>query len=212
MITWWNSFNLIGSTAVTAPAGVAIAVWLAASNHWRLALNWACWYGCGMAIVVLSKLAFLGWGLGLPVLEFAGFSGHAMRAAAVFPVAFYVALYGAGVPARRAGVAGGVALALLISAGRCVTHFHSVSEAVGGSLLGFAVAAGFIRGAGEVGQFVVSRALVLISVTGLILVTPKVEPVPTEQLLTRFALYLTGRDRPFYRNDWHVEHRRTQLR
>jgi hypothetical protein len=134
-----------------------------------------------------------------------------MRAAAVFPVAFYVALYGAGVPARRAGVAAGVVLALLISAGRCVTHFHSVSEAVGGSLLGLAVAAGFIRGAGEVGQFVVSRALVLISVTALMLVTPKVEPVPTEQLLTRFALYLTGRDRPFYRNDWHVEHRRTQV-
>jgi hypothetical protein len=212
MIMWWNSFNLIGSTAVTAPAGVAIAVWLIASNRWRLALHWACWYGGGMLIVVLSKLAFLGWGLGVPALEFAGFSGHAMRAAAVFPIAFYVALYGAGAPVRRAGVGAGIILALLISVGRCVTHFHSVSEAVGGSLLGLAVAGGFIRGAGEVGQFVVSRALVLATVCALLLVTPKVEPVPTEQLLTRFALFLTGRDRPYYRNDWHVEHRHPKLR
>src|ERR1700712_3928195 len=143
MITWWNLLNLIGSTAVTAPAGVAIGVWLMASNHWRLALNWAYWYGGGMAVVVLTKLAFLGWGLGIPALEFAGFSGHAMRAAAVFPVACYVGLYGAGVRWRRAGICFGVILALLISVGRCMTHFHSVSEAVGGSLLGLVVAFGF---------------------------------------------------------------------
>ncbi|HAT33935.1 MAG TPA: membrane-associated phospholipid phosphatase [Janthinobacterium sp.] len=197
--------------AVMAPTGVAIALWLAAGKCWRLALNWCLLFGGGMAVVVLTKVAFIGWGIGVSSVELAGFSGHAMRAAAIFPVAFFVLLKNAGPRARVAGVAAGVVLAVLIAIARVVVHAHSVSEVVTGCLLGLAVAFAFIWHARAVREVVVSRVLIALSLCGL-LFTPTVEPVPTEQWMQQLALYLSGHERPFQRGDWKVTQRPPSFR
>lgn len=198
---WWQNLSLLGSLVVTGPIGVAIAVWLLAGNSWRLTLAWCLLFGIGMAAVVLTKVAFIGWGVGVESVEFAGFSGHAMRAAAVFPVAFFLAARHAGAPARNWALAAGVALAILIAVSRVFVQAHSVSEAVTGCILGLAVAAGFVWFASTEGHLALSRVLVALCIPVLV-IAPRVEPVPTEMWVTRLALMLSGRERPYTRHMW----------
>ena len=101
MMMWWHWLSVIGSLAVTGPIGVAIMVWLLAGKSWRLTFIWLVLFGTGMALVIVTKMAFVGWGLGVESIDFAGFSGHAMRAAAVFPVAGYLTTRSSSLRARR---------------------------------------------------------------------------------------------------------------
>lgn len=188
--------------SVLGPAGVAIAIWLLVSRQWRLVLGWSLWYGGGMLLVVLSKLAFIGWGLGSAEFDFTGFSGHAMRAGAVFPVLMYVVLQRAPRSWRRAGVLFGVAYAVLVAISRVVVHAHSVSEAVSGCVLGLAMAFGFMWQARGAVNFAVSHALALASLALMVLITFKAEPMPTEDWLQKIALRLSGHERVFSRADW----------
>ncbi|MET3131919.1 membrane-associated phospholipid phosphatase [Oxalobacteraceae bacterium GrIS 1.11] len=211
MIKFWTDISLMGSMAVMAPTGIAIALWLMAGKCWRLAFNWCALFGAGMALVVLTKVAFIGWGIGVSSVELAGFSGHAMRAAAILPVALFVLLKNREAPVRKLGVAAGVLFAILIAVARVKVHTHSASEAITGCVLGLAVAFAFIYSAAAVREVVVSRTLVVLSLCALMF-TPKVEPVPTEKWMTQLALYLSGHEQPYERGYWKVTQRRPILR
>ncbi|WP_296001381.1 phosphatase PAP2 family protein [Rugamonas sp.] len=186
---------------MTGPIGVAIAVWLLAGQSWRLTLSWCLLFGAGMALVVLTKVAFIGWGLGVESVEFSGFSGHAMRAAAVFPVACYLGCRQLGASARVWGTLAGIAVAVLISLSRIYVQAHSVSEVVTGTLLGLMVAAAFIWHASTEHHLALSRVLLVLCIP-ILLVAPRLEPVPTEQWMTELALLLSGHDEPFTRDQW----------
>ena len=201
-MTWWNGISFAADMSVMGPAGVAIALWLLVSRQWRLMLSWSLWYGGGLALVVLSKLAFMSWGVGSSALDFTGFSGHAMRAGAVFPVLMYVLLQRAEPRWRNAGVLIGVAFAVLVAISRVVVQAHSVSEAVSGCVLGLALALGFMWNARGVVNFAVSHALALASMVLMVALSFKAEPMPTEQWLQKLAMVLSGHERVFSREDW----------
>ena len=201
-MTWWNGISFAADMSVMGPAGVAIALWLLVSRQWRLVLSWSLWYGGGLALVVLSKLAFMSWGVGSSALDFTGFSGHAMRAGAVFPVLMYVLLQRAEPRWRDAGVLIGVAFAVLVAISRVVVQAHSVSEAVSGCVLGLALALGFMWNARGVVNFAVSHALALASMVLMVVLSFKAEPMPTEQWLQKLAMVLSGHERVFSREDW----------
>jgi membrane-associated phospholipid phosphatase len=201
-MTWWNGISFAADMSVMGPAGVAIALWLLVSLQWRLVLSWSLWYGGGLALVVLSKLAFMSWGVGSSALDFTGFSGHAMRAGAVFPVLMYVLLQRAEPRWRDAGVLVGVAFAVLVAISRVVVQAHSVSEAVSGCVLGLALALGFMWNARGVVNFAVSHALALASMVLMVALSFKAEPMPTEQWLQKLAMLLSGHERVFSREDW----------
>ncbi|MGK5061045.1 phosphatase PAP2 family protein [Janthinobacterium sp. LB3P112] len=201
-MTWWNGISFAADMSVMGPAGVAIALWLLVSRQWRLVLSWSLWYGGGLALVVLSKLAFMSWGVGSSALDFTGFSGHAMRAGAVFPVLMYVLLQRAAPRWRHAGVLVGVAFAVLVAISRVVVHAHSVSEAVSGCVLGLALALGFMWNARGAVNFAVSHALALSSLVLMVVLSFKAEPMPTEQWLQKLAIVLSGHERVFSREDW----------
>ncbi|MDN2705738.1 phosphatase PAP2 family protein [Janthinobacterium sp. SUN100] len=201
-MTWWNGISFAADMSVMGPAGVAIALWLLVSRQWRLVLSWSLWYGGGLVLVVLSKLAFMSWGVGSSALDFTGFSGHAMRAGAVFPVLMYVLLQRAAPRWRHAGVLVGVAFAVLVAISRVVVHAHSVSEAVSGCVLGLALALGFMWSARGAVNIAVSHALALASLVLMVGLSFKAEPMPTEQWLQKLALALSGHERVFSREDW----------
>lgn len=201
-MTWWNGISFAADMAVMGPAGVAIAVWLLVSRQWKLVLRWSLWYGGGLALVVLSKLAFMSWGVGSSTLDFTGFSGHAMRAGAVFPVLMYVLLQRADGRWRHAGVLVGVASAVLVAISRVVVHAHSVSEAASGCVLGLAVALGFMWHARGAVNIAVSHALALASLALMVVLSFKAEPMPTERWLQKLAMVLSGHERVFSRADW----------
>ena len=209
MITWWHSLSVIGSLAVTGPIGIAITVWLLAGKSWRLTAVWLTLFCAGMAIVVITKMAFVGWGIGVASIEFAGFSGHAMRAAAVFPVAGFLVFRSMPKPLPLIAALAGVLLAVLISISRVYVMAHSVSEAVTGCLLGLAVAAGFIWYASTESHLAWSRLLVALCAP-IFMFAPQSQPIPTESWITQAALYISGHDKPYTRAMWHNRQARFQ--
>ena len=204
MMSWWSALSALGGITVTGPLGIAVAVWLLAGRSWRLSLSWCLMFGAGMALVVVTKVAYVGWGIGIPEVKFAGLSGHAMRACAVFPVVFYLAFRRMGSPARDIALGAGVVLALLISFSRVPTLAHSVSEVVLGGAVGFAVAAGFIFHARSEHPATVGRVLLALCIP-VMLVMPFTEPMHTERWVQQLAMQLSGRTAPIERA-WKLGH------
>jgi membrane-associated phospholipid phosphatase len=198
MMSWWHGLSMLGSLPVTGPLGIAIAAWLLAGRSWRLSLSWCLLFGLGMLLVVATKVAWIGWGVGMPDVKFGGLSGHSMRACAVFPVAFYLAFHDADEGARRAAAGLGVALALLVSISRVPVLAHSWSEVVLGALVGLAVSAAFISIAHSPRPQPFGRVMAGVLLP-LLLIVPQVEPLPTERWMTSLALYLSGHEKPFER-------------
>jgi membrane-associated phospholipid phosphatase len=204
MMLLWHALSVVGSLAITGPIGVAIAVWLIAGKSWRMAVVWSLLYGIGMALVVSTKIAFIGWDIGVESVEFTGISGHAMRACAVFPVAFYLAFYSSSHRARVLALAASMVLTLMIAVSRVYTGAHSVSEVITGCMLGYALSAAFIWHARGGNYMVLSRWLAVLCLP-VLLVAPTVEPVPTEEWITKAALHLSGHDRAYAPYKWRAK-------
>ena len=135
----------LGDIALTAPAAAAISTWMVAARAWRLALRWGLLFGCAIAVVAVSKIAFLGWGTGLPALQFRAISGHATGVMALYPVLFYLLLQRCPPALRRLGTVLGVALGVLVAVLLVMLCQHSAAESLAGCALGIAVSLGGIR-------------------------------------------------------------------
>src|SRR3712207_5573099 len=107
-MVWWSHLSALGGLNVTALLALFIAAWLVAARCWRLALAWCLLFGAALALAAGSQMAFIGWGIGIRPLEFTGFSGHATRAAAVFPAALFLLVEREDGRVRRIAVALGV--------------------------------------------------------------------------------------------------------
>ncbi len=200
MISWLGITSL-GSVTVMTPAAAAIAGWLALNRAWTRVLWWCLFFIGTSLLVVATKIAFIGWGLGIQSLDFTGFSGHVMRAAMVAPVLFYLMLQKASSLFRRSGIALGLTFGILIGFSRLEVHAHSVSESVSGWGLGAIVSLGFIWLLSTSPKIKLNRWVVVVSLIGL-LVTPYIPHVPTQSWITQVALYLSGHDRPYIRASW----------
>ncbi|TWI67523.1 PAP2 superfamily protein [Pseudoduganella lurida] len=189
----WKALTALGGVTVTGPLGVAVAVWLLAGRSWRLSLNWMLLFCGGMALVVITKLLWYGWGIGIQAWHFSGLSGHAMRATAVYPVVFFLAFRNARPGYRTLGLAAGVLLAFLISYSRLPVRAHSVSEVVLGGAVGYAVAAAFILGVRGERPAIVTDLLLALCIP-LVIIMPLTKPAPAERWIKQIAMYLTGKD------------------
>jgi membrane-associated phospholipid phosphatase len=218
MFSWYH-LSALGGLNVTALLAVAIAAWLVGARCWRLALAWCLLFGAALMIAAASQMAFLGWGIGVRSLEFTGFSGHATRAAAVFPVALFLLLERRGLrredrrhavrpeaPDRRAGswlhaaVIAGALLAVAVAIARVKVGAHSASEAAAGCLLGLACAALFIARTRVAGDR--SPQPLLLGLLAATVLLPRADPIHSHQWLTAAALKLSGSDRVWLRRDW----------
>jgi membrane-associated phospholipid phosphatase len=203
-MTFWYKITLLGGIDVLGPLALVIALWLVLERQWRMALVWMLLYGGGMALVVASKVAFIGWGYGIQALDFTGLSGHAMRAMCALPVLGWLLLYRAGSPWRYAASGAGLVLGGLISYSRLLLHAHSLSEVLSGGALGLALGIGFLWQLGLAQRFVFNHWLVGVSLLGLVS-TPYAPPTPTHSLIVRLTLKLTGHPRPFVREGWRYD-------
>jgi hypothetical protein len=138
----------LGDVSLTLPAAAAITSLLLAWRAWRAALWWTLLFALGIGAVAASKVAFIGWGTGIPGLDFKALSGHASGATAVYPMLLYLLLHQAGPVGRCAGTAAGMAIGALVVWLLIVQQHHSPAEAVGGYVLGAAISLVAIRRAG----------------------------------------------------------------
>ena len=138
----WSWLVPLGDLQLTVPAAAGIGASLLAAQRWRLACCWYMLFAGAVLLVGANKIAYLGWGIGLPALHFKALSGHATGAGAMLPMLFATVHCWAGNDRRwrAAAFASGVMVALLVSAALIVNREHSVSEALAGSLLGVTVA------------------------------------------------------------------------
>jgi hypothetical protein len=215
-MVWWSHLSALGGLNVTALLALAIAGWLVAARCWRLALAWCVLFGAALLLAGLSQMAFMGWGVGIRSLEFTGFSGHATRAAAVFPVALFLLLERRG--RRRADQSGnvrterrqgrglgaalfaGVLLAVAVAVARVKVGAHSPSEALAGCALGLATAGLFLARLRATRDY--SPRPLLLGLLAAVILLPRADPVNSHQWLTAAALKLSGSDRVWLRNGW----------
>jgi membrane-associated phospholipid phosphatase len=194
----WIPITSLGDSVVTLPAAALILIWLLAGNAWRMAFWWSVLFTAGLLVVLASKVAFIGWGVGSVALDFTGISGHATRATAVLPVIVYLLLQRSSASIRWAGIFLGIGFGVLIGISRVVLNDHSVSEATSGCVLGAVLALAFMWLSRPLPKPSLNRWLIALSLLAL-LPTTHAEPAPTADWMNAVALYLSGRDKPYVR-------------
>lgn len=210
-VSVWISITALGSVGVMGPVALMVAAWLTLGYRWKYAGAWLGLLGVASGLVALSKIAFIGWGIGVRNIDFTGFSGHSLMSTAVLPVAIFVALLPARGAVRALGVAAGLVLGVAVGVSRVVLDAHSISEVVAGCALGAAVALAFtcIAWQAESGKLAptpvaASLAAVVVALHGV--------PVPTQHWITTIALGLSGHERPYVRASWKVKGNRAPER
>jgi membrane-associated phospholipid phosphatase len=199
-MVWWSHLSALGGLNVTALLALGVAAWLVGARSWRLALAWCLVFGAAMLAAAVSQMAFLGWGVGVRSLSFTGFSGHATRAAAVFPVALFLLVERQPRRPRMAAVAIGALLAVGVALARVRIGAHSPSEALAGCMLGLGAAGLFLARARAACDC--SPQPLLLGLLAATILLPVADPLNTHQWLTAAALKLSGRDRVYLRDDW----------
>lgn len=199
-MSFWEALTAMGDANMTLPAALVVAVLLVKSDTTRLAWQWGGLFVATLVVVVVTKLAFLGWGAGIAAINFTGISGHSSRAMTVWPVLVFVLAWTAHGVIRRTAIALGFVLAALICMSRVMLTAHSVSEALVGFAIGFASSWFFIRHAAKFEPKPLDRRL--FPVVGFVLVgCTLLDPAPTKEWMREAAVFLSERNDPFRRTD-----------
>lgn len=204
MIDWlpitlqtWENITSLGSAGLMLPVWVLtwLGVWLARE---RLAAGvWLLTLGVAVALTLISKTLFIGWGIGIAAWDFTGFSGHTLLATSVFPILCSLLLAPQQRQWRWLTAALGLGLAALVAVSRVVLGAHSVSEVVLAWLLGSVVCACTLVALGRIKPF--PRLVGLLPLGLLLLAGHEAPHLPTHEWEVRIALKLSGAERPYTR-------------
>ena len=204
----WSVVTRLGEAQILLPATLALCLWLAWRPRARPLVGW--WLALlavAAFVTTLSKIAFLGWGIGSATLDFTGISGHAMFAAAIYPLLLGAVFAQQPVGWQRVAVGIGVALALLVAVSRVIVGAHSVSEVVAGVAVGGLVSA-WALSRGHLPRARVPALLPLALAIWLGVTPAHAPPSRTHSFVTRLSLALSGRDQAYTRHDLHRAQRR----
>lgn len=198
----WSLISRFGETSLLLPCALLLYLWLRHGGESRAARIWLTCFTAAAATTLLSKLAFMGWGIGMRALDFTGLSGHSMMAAATLPVLLHRFASPRNAWLGWMAALCGFAAAVLIGYSRLMLQVHSVSEVAGGLLTGMGASIAFLwltartprRGAPVLLALAIATLMLALPASGL--------HAPTHAWLEQLATYLSGRERPFRREDW----------
>ena len=208
----WQVVTRLGEAQILLPATLALCLWLAWRPRARPLVGW--WLALlavAAFVTTLSKIAFLGWGIGNATLDFTGVSGHAMFAAAVYPLLLGAVFAQQPIGWQRVAVGIGAALALLVAVSRVMVGAHSVSEVLAGVAVGGLVSA-WALSRGHLPRVRVPVLLPLALAAWLAVTPAHAPPSQTHGWVTQLSLSLSGRDRAFTRLDLQRTQQSTQQR
>jgi membrane-associated phospholipid phosphatase len=133
----WHLLTRLGEMTLLMPAALLAALLLWHDDITRpLAQRWLTWLGVGALLTTATKLAFMGWGVGIAELDFTGVSGHAMFAAAIYPTLAVTLASRLSPLWQRVWLALGVLLAVAVGFSRIEVGAHSISEVIAGLAVG----------------------------------------------------------------------------
>lgn len=197
----WHILSTLGDSRLLLPmAAVLLIVGWRTDTTWHV--HWALALSVVGLIVLVSKLAFLGWGIGVARLDFTGFSGHAAMSAAVWPMVAYLV---AGRSPRWAALLG-FALAAAIGYSRIPLNAHSWSEIGAGLALG-ALGTAWVLGRDKESRLLPAHWVALALFVGgcVPLVLPQLR---THQAVVQLAKTLSGAAKEFDRSAMHGKKKR----
>jgi len=196
---YWQFITHLGSASLLLPFfGVALLeLWV---SHQKSAIYlWIVALSIGVIVTLISKILFLGWGIGVASLNFTGISGHAFLATSIIPIVFYSFSGGLQEKAKNIGFWIGLILSLLVGISRIVLGMHSLSEVVFGWVLGLTVcvfALSAIKYYEQRYSYLHLATMVLLVAVGS--TTPNY--LPTHDLEIKLALTLSGHEKAFTRD------------
>lgn len=186
----WALFTKLADSNFTMPLAALLAIWLAGARAWRPFFLWCLLFGSGILLVVASKIAYIGWGIGIAALDFTGISGHAMRATAIAPALIYILMQKQTPRLQIAGLLCGIGFGIAIGISRLAIHVHSVFEVISGCLLGAFIGLVFVWLIRD-RKVSFDRRLLLIGMLALLPVL-SLKPAPTDSWMEGVARYLGG--------------------
>lgn len=194
-IDYWLVVTHMGTFGLMLPVLAMSSLSLLRSGQAPVVRTWLLALTVAALVVLATKIAFLGWGLGIPALDFTGISGHSMLAAAILPVLFSLPAYGGN---SRYGLIIGLGLSGFVAYSRVVLGAHSPSEALSGFALGMAVSIAAwhkLNVPARASYFTGGAVLCLL----LSFNTQASNYVPTHDLEVGLALMISGRSAPYVR-------------
>jgi len=198
----WSWVTLLGQAEIVVPSAAPAILWLLWSREARQVWVWILPLLGGALLTLASKLAFIGWGLGIAALDFTGISGHALLAAGVYPVLARLLTATAPPAVQRYAVACGYALATLVAVSRVPLGAHSPAEAIAGFVLGTA-AGGWVLWVRPGVRAATPHWLFPAMALGLTMMLVERPPPQTHGLITRLAVQLSHHATPYTRADLH---------
>lgn len=199
----WVAITNLGDSALMLPMVGAVIAWLVAIRAWGVARRWLLLTGAVIAAVAVTKLAFLGWGIGIRPLDFTGISGHAALATTVAPVAAGLMAGGATARGSRlAAMLAGYALGVAVAASRVVLHYHSLSEVIAGCAVGGAASFAMAEAVATLPRPSTRPIVALALVLAAIFLTADGNRAPSERFLMQAAIALSGAAQVHSRSDW----------
>ncbi|MBB3180015.1 phosphatase PAP2 family protein [Variovorax sp. Sphag1AA] len=200
--TLWPAVTWFGDSGFLLPASLWITAWLGLPRGTRVsAVRWVLVFGLGCSVILVSKLAFLGWGVGIAAIDFTGFSGHTALSASIWPVAAWLMASRQDHRARVAAAVIGLMFAAVIGVSRIALDAHSYSEVLAGFLLGAAVSGMFLWWQHRSPHPRLSWLLVALSLATPALLQRPGTAAPTQSALEVIAMRLAGTDRVYTRAD-----------
>lgn len=145
---FWHIIHFLtyfGDSMLLIPTALIIALSLLwKSDDKRSAGYWVLTFCTTGAIVSLSKIAFMGFGIGSASFNFTGFSGHSAMSATLWPVMLWLMSGRLSSQWRNVAVIIGYLIPLCVGTSRLVLHYHSNSEVISGLLLGYTLSSLFL--------------------------------------------------------------------
>jgi membrane-associated phospholipid phosphatase len=198
----WMAITQLGSAALVLPLAAMTSLGLLRAQQREALTRWMLALALTASITLVSKILFMGWGLGVATLDFTGVSGHALLASGVLPMCLCAVFAKQPGRGRAFWMGVGLVVAAVVAVSRVALGAHSISEVVLAWVLGAWVSRFGVQALDRWQR----RPLVLLIVPCLLALGVVQSPgrlLPTHQWETQLALLLSGRERPYTRAELH---------
>jgi membrane-associated phospholipid phosphatase len=200
---FWIFVSRFGEAQILLPATLGACLWLAHRDESRpVVIRWLAWMSAAAIVTTITKVAYMGWGIGSATLDFTGISGHAMFASAVYPPLLFIIASSRSPAWKRVAWLAGFVLALMIGVSRVMVEAHSWSEVIAGLAIGCGVSVSTLWMA-RTRHPSVPLWLPLGMAAWLAIMPVHAPASTTHDMVTRLALKLSGRHMPHTRADLH---------
>lgn len=198
----WKTLTYFGDSMLLIPTAVIIALVLPwKSDNQRTVWYWLLAFGLAGLLVSISKILFLGFGIGSARFNFTGFSGHSAMSATLWPVMMWLVSGRWSTLWRLLTIGIGYFIPLMVGFSRLVIHAHSLSEVLAGLMLGFTLSSAFLLSQRDTALKGFSLLQIGIAFLVPLLLMSHGRVATTQQFLERFSADLAGLEKPYTRAD-----------